>query len=228
MKYWLFSGNKSFNCPELIVNWFYSIIFHFLTRKELKEFLRDNEISIRIDNCAANLHPKIFPKGRRNRFVPWANFASGNLARGWPRVGSNCYRVLHYKDSCVYLLPWTPRTTTNGEHVKHTKMPTQSKKSVSITTSERPAKPKKKKKKESGRNSRNSFSKTPTSGVDSSCEGLFQQCCLSITLVKRNIRMNILIWKGSQFPDAKFRDSFQEEKATVWWNLKDLYKVIRL
>lgn len=73
----------------------------------------------------------------------------------------------------VYVLPWTPRTTTNGEHVKHTKMPTQSKKSVSITTSERPAKPKKKKKKESGRNSRNSFSKTPTSGVDSSSEGLF-------------------------------------------------------
>lgn len=77
------------------------------------------------------------------------------------------------KDSCVYLLPWTPRTTTNGEHVKHTKMPTQSKKSVSITTSESPAKPKKKKKKESGRNSRNSFGKTPTSGVDSSSEGLF-------------------------------------------------------
>ena len=43
--------------------------------------------------------------------------------------------------------------------------------------------------------------------------------------------MNILIWKGSHFPDAKFRDSFQEEKATVWWNLKDLYKsntIIRL
>ena len=173
MKYWLFSGNQSFNCPELIVNWFYSTVFLFLTRKELKEFSRDNEISIWIDNCAANFHPKIFPKGRWNRFVPWANFASGNLARGWPRVGSNCYRVLHYKDSCVYVLPWTPRTTTNGEHVKHTKMPTQSKKSVSITTSERPAKPKKKKKKESGRNSRNSFSKTPTSGVDSSSEGLF-------------------------------------------------------
>ena len=71
MKYWLFSGNRSFNCPELIVNWFYSTMFLFLTRKELKEFSRDNEISIRIDNCAANFHPKIFPKGRRNRFVPW-------------------------------------------------------------------------------------------------------------------------------------------------------------
>ena len=44
MKYWLFSGNQSFNCPELIVNWFYSTVFLFLTRKELKEFSRDNEI----------------------------------------------------------------------------------------------------------------------------------------------------------------------------------------
>lgn len=50
-------------------------------------------------------------------------------------------------------------------------MPTQSKKSVSITATDRPAKPKKKNKKESSRNSRNSFSKTTTSGVDNSSEG---------------------------------------------------------
>ena len=186
-------------------------MFHFLTRKELKEFLRDNEISIRIDNCAANLHPKIFPKGRRNRFVPWANFASGNLARGWPRVGSNCYRVLHYKDSCVYVLPWTPRTTTNGEHVKHTKMPTQSKKSVSITTSERPAKPKKKKKKESGRNSRNSFSKTPTSGVDSSSEGLFSS----------NSVVCLLLWWKETFG---WVFSFERVHTFQMLNLEILFK----
>ncbi|KAL9981942.1 hypothetical protein ACROYT_G010709 [Oculina patagonica] len=50
-------------------------------------------------------------------------------------------------------------------------MPTQSKKSVSVTPTERSAKPKKKKKKESGRNSRNSSSKTLASGADSSSEG---------------------------------------------------------
>ena len=61
---------------------------------------------------------------------------------------------------------------TNGWHIKRTKMPTPTKKSVSVTPSERPAKAKKKKKKESGRNSRHSCSKTPGSGADSSSEGL--------------------------------------------------------
>ena len=52
-------------------------------------------------------------------------------------------------------------------------MPTQTKKSVSVTPTERPAKAKKKKKKESGRNSRHSGIKTPASGADSSSEGVF-------------------------------------------------------
>lgn len=81
-------------------------------------------------------------------------------------------RTLHYKGFCVYILPWTPLVETNGWHIKRTKMPTPTKKSVSVTPSERPAKAKKKKKKESGRNSRHSCSKTPGSGADSSSEGL--------------------------------------------------------
>ena len=52
-------------------------------------------------------------------------------------------------------------------------MPTQTKKSVSVTPTERPAKAKKKKKKESGRNSGHSGIKTPASGADSSSEGVF-------------------------------------------------------
>ena len=73
-------------------------------------------------------------------------------------------------------------------------MPTQTKKSVSVTPSERPVKAKKKKKKESGRNSRHSGSKTPASGADSSSEGLLDKFCLFILTLKRKaIKLNVLI-----------------------------------
>ena len=75
-------------------------------------------------------------------------------------------------------------------------MPTQPKKSVSVTLTERPAKAKKKKKKESGRNSRHSDSKTPASGADSSSEGLLDQFCFFIlTLERKAIKLNVLISK---------------------------------
>lgn len=116
--------------------------------------------------------------------------------------------ISHYKGFCVYILPWTPRVATHGWHVERTKMPTQSKKSVSVTPTERSAKPKKKKKKESGRNSRHSASKTPASGADSSCEGLLDQCCLFILTLKRKIiKLNVLIW-NSHLPRAKLKPIF--------------------
>jgi len=50
-------------------------------------------------------------------------------------------------------------------------MPTQSKKTLALTPTDRPAKPKKKKKKDSGKSSRNINTKTPASAADSSSEG---------------------------------------------------------
>ena len=69
-------------------------------------------------------------------------------------------------------------------------MPTQTKKTLAITPTEKASKPKKKKKNLLGRNSKNSRSKTPASGVDSWSEGLFYRSCLfilSTLTVKRTI-----------------------------------------
>ena len=73
-------------------------------------------------------------------------------------------------------------------------MPTQSKKSLTVTPTDRPAKPKKKKKKDSGRYSRSDTFKTLASGADSSSEGLCCQSCLFI--LRRNkssFKLNVII-----------------------------------
>lgn len=72
-------------------------------------------------------------------------------------------------------------------------MPTQSKKSLTVTPTDRPAKPKKKKKKDSGRYSRSDTFKTLASGADSSSEGLCCQSCLFILIRnKSSFKLNVI------------------------------------